>query len=195
MPDHSIIGTMAALGFEVMFGSLTITGSLMAFGKLQELVHERADHLSLPELSNISLCSSLTVGVFVLSRLPAWHKCRCSMHDRALGLLIGVLIVLPIGGADMPVVISLLNSYAGLASAATVCHRQQRADHRWRARRRLWFLPLDADEPGHEPLVHQRAVRRGGSREAGRTRLQAETNRHALYARRCRAIFWQTPSR
>ena len=112
--DH---GTMAALGFEVLFGSLTITGSLMAFSKLQELVKSAPITYRFQNVSNISLFF-VTVGVFVyLIVQPGTSPLFYGMI--AAGLLIGVLIVLPIGGADMPVVLSLLNSYAGLASAAT----------------------------------------------------------------------------
>ncbi len=112
--DH---GTMAALGFEVLFGSLTITGSLMAFSKLQELVKSAPITYRFQNISNIALFFA-TVGAFVyLIVQPGTSVLFYSML--AAGLLIGILIVLPIGGADMPVVLSLLNSYAGLASAAT----------------------------------------------------------------------------
>jgi len=112
--DH---GTMAALGFEVLFGSLTITGSLMAFGKLQELVKSAPVTYRFQNVSNILLFFA-TVGVFVfLIFRPDTSVLFYGMI--AVGLLLGILIVLPIGGADMPVVLSLLNSYAGLASAAT----------------------------------------------------------------------------
>jgi NAD(P) transhydrogenase subunit beta len=112
--DH---GTMAALGFEVLFGSLTITGSLMAFGKLQELVKSAPITYRFQNVSNILLFVAM-VGVFVfLIFSPGMSAFFYGMI--AAGLVFGVLIVLPIGGADMPVVLSLLNSYAGLASAAT----------------------------------------------------------------------------
>lgn len=112
--DH---GTMAALGFEVLFGSITITGSLMAFGKLQELVKSAPVIYRFQNVSNIALFVVM-VGVFVfLIVRPDTAFLFYGMI--ATGLLLGVLIVLPIGGADMPVVLALLNSYAGLASAAT----------------------------------------------------------------------------
>ncbi len=108
---------MAALGFEVMFGSLTITGSFMAFGKLQEIVKSQPITYRVQNPINITLFC-LTVGMFVyLIAEPGAQRVFYAML--ALGLLIGVFIVMPIGGADMPVVISLLNSYAGLASSAT----------------------------------------------------------------------------
>ena len=112
--DH---GTMAALGFEVLFGSITITGSLMAFSKLQGLVKGAPITYRFQNVSNILLFFA-TVGVFVfLIVRPGTSALFYGMI--AVGLLLGILIVLPIGGADMPVVLSLLNSYAGLASAAT----------------------------------------------------------------------------
>ncbi|HEX8969576.1 MAG TPA: NAD(P)(+) transhydrogenase (Re/Si-specific) subunit beta, partial [Chloroflexota bacterium] len=110
-------GKMAALGFEVMFGSLTITGSFMAFGKLQGIVPGRPVTYRLQNASNIGLFGVTVVIFLVLVVAPQHPELFYTMV--ALGLLIGVLLVLPIGGADMPVVISLLNSYAGLASAAT----------------------------------------------------------------------------
>ena len=110
-------GTMAALGFEVLFGSLTITGSLMAFGKLQELVKSVPVIYRFQNVTNIAFfCALVSVFVFLVVR-PATGPLFYGMIGG--GLLLGVLIVLPIGGADMPVVLSLLNSYAGLASACT----------------------------------------------------------------------------
>jgi NAD(P) transhydrogenase subunit beta len=110
-------GTMAALGFEVMFGSLTVTGSLMAFGKLQELLKGAPITYRFQNLLNITLFIT-TFGLFVFL---IFEPARADLFYLMIGLsfLIGILMVLPIGGADMPVVISLLNSYAGLASAAT----------------------------------------------------------------------------
>jgi H+-translocating NAD(P) transhydrogenase subunit beta len=109
--------TMAALGFEVMFGSLTITGSFMAFGKLQGFIAGRPITFRLQNAFDISLFA-LTTGMLVfLAVFPNQPQVFYAMV--ALSLLIGILLVLPIGGADMPVVVSLLNSYAGLASAAT----------------------------------------------------------------------------
>jgi H+-translocating NAD(P) transhydrogenase subunit beta len=108
---------MFPLGFEVLFGSLTITGSLMAFAKLQELVPGAPITYRFQNVSNITFFF-LTLGVFFyLIIFPVTPVLFYGMIGA--GLIIGVLIVLPIGGADMPVVLALLNSYAGLASAAT----------------------------------------------------------------------------
>jgi NAD(P) transhydrogenase subunit beta len=110
-------GLMGALGFEVLFGALTVTGSLMAFGKLNEMIKGAPITYKGQNVVNISLFA-VTVGLFVyLIFFPYEPVIFYTMIG--LSLLIGIFIVLPIGGADMPVVISLMNSYAGLAAAAT----------------------------------------------------------------------------
>ena len=109
--------TMAALGFEVLFGALTITGSFMAFGKLQELLPSRP--VTFPGQNVVSIgMFAAAVGLFVWLLVDPANPAAFYVMV-ALALVFGISLVLPIGGADMPVVISLLNSYAGLASAAT----------------------------------------------------------------------------
>src|SRR5579863_5510566 len=110
-------GRMTALGFETLFGALTITGSLMAAGKLQEVLPGRPLTFRGQNVVNIALFA-LTVGIFFYL---IGHPGNATLFYvmLALSLAIGVCMVLPIGAADMPVVVSLLNSYAGLASVAT----------------------------------------------------------------------------
>jgi NAD(P) transhydrogenase subunit beta len=112
---------MAALGFEVMFGSLTITGSLMAFGKLQELLPSAPITYKYQNTSNIALFVAAVLMFVYLVLTPSGAALHSTVFYLMVlaGLAVGVLIVIPIGGADMPVVISLLNSYAGLAASAT----------------------------------------------------------------------------
>ena len=112
---------MAALGFEVMFGSLTITGSLMAFGKLQELLPSAPITYEFQNQSTIGLFMLAVLMFLFLIFMPSDSALHAIVFYLMVlvGLAVGVLIVIPIGGADMPVVISLLNSYAGLASSAT----------------------------------------------------------------------------
>lgn len=108
---------MGAIGFEVVLGALTFTGSLMAFGKLQGMITGVPVTYKFQNESNISL---LVISLGIIGYLifaPAQQLFFYIMLG--LGFLLGVLLVLPIGGADMPVVISLLNSYAGLAASAT----------------------------------------------------------------------------
>jgi H+-translocating NAD(P) transhydrogenase subunit beta len=107
---------MAVLSMEVIFGSLTFTGSLMAAGKLQEVLPQRPLTYKGQNLVNLSL---LAVAI-VLAVYLVWHPGAKYLFPLMVGipLVFGVLMVIPIGGADMPTVISLLNSYAGLSAAA-----------------------------------------------------------------------------
>lgn len=110
--------TIGALGFEVFLGALTFTGSLMAFAKLQSLI--RGAPITYRGQNALNALLFLTAGGLVIASIVApEHAGLLLLIVPAIGLLLGVLGVLPIGGADMPVVISLLNSYAGLAAAAT----------------------------------------------------------------------------
>jgi proton-translocating NAD(P)+ transhydrogenase subunit beta len=108
---------MTALGLEVMLGSLTVTGSLMAFIKLQDLIRGTPITYKGQNIFNITLFVVM-VGLFVyLLFVPTTTVAFYAMVGLAFAF--GVLLVLPIGAADMPVVMSLMNSYAGLAAAAT----------------------------------------------------------------------------
>ena len=108
---------MSAMGFEIMLGSLTTTGSLIAFGKLQGIVPGKPLVYRGQNIFNMSLLAA-TIGLFIyLIFVPTAVIPFYVMLT--LAFVFGVLLVLPIGSADMPVVMSLLNSYAGLASAAT----------------------------------------------------------------------------
>jgi NAD(P) transhydrogenase subunit beta len=108
---------MTALGFEVLFGSLTVTGSLLAFVKLQELMRGSPVTYKGQNVINLSLFA-IAAGIFIYL---IFDPTQTTLFYVMVGLsfLFGVLLVLPIGSADMPVVMSLMNSYAGLASAAT----------------------------------------------------------------------------
>jgi NAD(P) transhydrogenase subunit beta len=108
---------MGALGFECMLGSLTFTGSLMAFGKLQGLITGAPVTYPFQNKSNIALFFGAVGMVIYMIFFPTNESVFYTMFG--IGFALGILLVLPIGGADMPVVISLLNSYAGLAACAT----------------------------------------------------------------------------
>jgi NAD(P) transhydrogenase subunit beta len=108
---------MAALGFEVLLGSLTVTGALVAFGKLQEILPSRPLTFPGQNFAN-GLLFLIALALFVLVILDP-TRTYAFYGMIALSALLGVLMVIPIGGADMPVVIALLNSYCGLAAAAT----------------------------------------------------------------------------
>jgi H+-translocating NAD(P) transhydrogenase subunit beta len=110
---------MTALGFEVLLGSLTVTGALVAFGKLQEILPGRPLTFPGQNIAN-GLLFLIAFSLFVLVILDP-TRTYAFYGMIAIATLLGVLMVIPIGGADMPVVIALLNSYCGLAAAATGC--------------------------------------------------------------------------
>jgi NAD(P) transhydrogenase subunit beta len=107
---------MAVLSLEVILGALTFTGSLMAAGKLQEVLPQRPITYKGQNFVNLSLLA-VAVGVAVELVL---HPEKVNLFPLIIGIpfVFGVLMIVPIGGADMPTVISLLNSYAGLSAAA-----------------------------------------------------------------------------
>ncbi|HLY63791.1 MAG TPA: NAD(P)(+) transhydrogenase (Re/Si-specific) subunit beta [Terriglobia bacterium] len=107
---------MSVLSMEVILGSLTFTGSLMAAGKLQEVLPQRPITFKGQNIVNLSI---LAVAVAVAVVL-VFHPERASLFPLIIlmPLIFGVMMIVPIGGADMPTVISLLNSYAGLSAAA-----------------------------------------------------------------------------
>jgi NAD(P) transhydrogenase subunit beta len=107
---------MAVLSVEIILGSLTFTGSLMAAGKLQEILPQRPLTYKGQNLVNFALLA-IAMGLAVSLVMDPGQKLLfpCIV---SIALALGVLLVIPIGGADMPTVISLLNSYAGLSAAA-----------------------------------------------------------------------------
>jgi len=106
----------AALCAEVLLGFLTFTGSLMAAGKLQEILPTRPITYRGQNFINLSLFSIAIICCVILTVDP--HYAVVFPIIILLALLFGVLLLLPIGGADMPTVISILNSYAGLSAVA-----------------------------------------------------------------------------
>jgi len=107
---------MFAIIVEVILGFLTFTGSLMAAGKLQEVIPTRPITYRNQNLINLSLLAiAIGAGLWLVADPSQWQLFPLII---GLSLLFGVLLIIPIGGADMPTVISLLNSYAGLAAVA-----------------------------------------------------------------------------
>jgi NAD(P) transhydrogenase subunit beta len=105
-----------ALAAEVILGGLTFTGSLMAAGKLQEIVPTRPITYRGQNVINLALLAVAVVSAVYLVMHP--EQSVLFLIILVLSLVFGVLLIIPIGGADMPTVISLLNSYAGLSAVA-----------------------------------------------------------------------------
>ncbi|MDP9128518.1 MAG: NAD(P)(+) transhydrogenase (Re/Si-specific) subunit beta [Pseudomonadota bacterium] len=114
--DRIHINSLLEMGIGVAIGAITFTGSLVAFAKLQGLVSGKPLMFRFQHALNLGLGVLVLLGIvaIMLNQSPAafWGIV-------AVTLLLGFLLILPIGGADMPVVISMLNSYSGWAAAAT----------------------------------------------------------------------------
>ncbi len=116
-PSASMLQLTIATVASGIIGAVTFWGSLVAFGKLQEVISGNPVHYPLQKTINALLgLAAIGFGVWVVLNPGA-----ISFYWFLVGVasILGVLLVLPIGGADMPVVIALLNSYSGLAAAAT----------------------------------------------------------------------------
>jgi NAD(P) transhydrogenase subunit beta len=107
---------MSVLSLEVILGGLTVTGSLMAAGKLQEILPQRPLTYKGQNLVNFVLLAGAVAIAVTLVLHPEMRSLFPFMI--LIALAFGVLLIIPIGGADMPTVISLLNGYAGLSAAA-----------------------------------------------------------------------------
>ncbi|MCW8850109.1 MAG: NAD(P)(+) transhydrogenase (Re/Si-specific) subunit beta [Melioribacteraceae bacterium] len=111
------LSTGITIVLSVLIGAVTFTGSLIAFGKLQGLVTGKVVKYPLQNPINILLLIAVLVAGYFLVMDPANEILLIIIVG--ISLLLGVLLVLPIGGADMPVAVSLLNSYSGLAASMT----------------------------------------------------------------------------
>jgi len=107
---------MTALIIETLLGFLTFTASLMAFGKLQEVLPQRPITYKGQNIVNLGIFALAAIIGIALIASP--EQAALFPIFVILSLLFGVLLIIPIGGADMPTVIALLNSYAGLSASA-----------------------------------------------------------------------------
>jgi H+-translocating NAD(P) transhydrogenase subunit beta len=100
----------------IAIGGITLTGSLVAFAKLQELISGAPVTFPFQQQLNFALLGVFVVGSVFMVQAP--HNVSLFLTLTGISLLLGVLLTIPIGGADMPVVISLLNSFSGIAASA-----------------------------------------------------------------------------
>jgi NAD(P) transhydrogenase subunit beta len=107
--------TLAATAFTILVGSVSFAGSLVTFAKLQELMTSRPVVFpGLPVVFGVSIAAALVLSVVTVTGPVLWVGIVLAL----VGLVLGVLLVLPVGGADVPIVISLLNAFTGLTVAA-----------------------------------------------------------------------------
>lgn len=104
------------LGLGAAIGAITFTGSVIAFGKLQEILGSKPLQFFGQHFVNLGLGIAVLVLVVMFAMDPLMNTL---LLLTGLSLLLGFLLVLPIGGADMPVIVSMLNSYSGWAASAT----------------------------------------------------------------------------
>jgi NAD(P) transhydrogenase subunit beta len=100
----------------ILIGGITLTGSFIAFAKLQELISGSPITFPAQQLVNLLLLCGFITGSVALVINPG--NIPLFLGLTGISLLMGILLVIPIGGADMPVVISLLNSFSGIAASA-----------------------------------------------------------------------------
>ncbi|MGH3714748.1 MAG: NAD(P)(+) transhydrogenase (Re/Si-specific) subunit beta [Micromonosporaceae bacterium] len=107
---------LAVSGFTVFIGAVTFSGSMLTYGKLQELVTGRPMVFpGLPAVFALSLAATVGGAVWVTLGAPLWVAVALGVVSLGLGLL----LVMPVGGADVPIVISLLNAFSGITVAAS----------------------------------------------------------------------------
>ena len=179
-PGAPKVDISLAIVLSALIGSISFAGSMVAFAKLQELIGGRPITYPGQQFVNGALflacrrAAGIALVAGVAGRVAALGR---SSPARSL---FGVLFVLPIGGADMPVVISLLNAFTGLAVARDRLRaREQRPDRDRHARRRVGNAADADDGPRDEPLDRERPLRRvrPGARER-RRRSPPERRRH-----------------
>lgn len=108
---------LVSVGLSLLIGAVTFTGSLIAFGKLQGLVTGKV--VKIPGQNVVVILLILAIFTLIGLGISQPHNLLFFEWVVGLSLLLGILLVMPIGGADMPVAISLLNSYSGIAGSAT----------------------------------------------------------------------------
>jgi NAD(P) transhydrogenase subunit beta len=112
------VETGITIQLSILIGAVTLSGSLVAWAKLQEVMTGKPITYPLQKLLNAALFAAIVgLGAYQVATPEAFLAPFYAVI--AIALLLGVLLVIPIGGADMPVVISLLNSYSGIAAAMT----------------------------------------------------------------------------
>jgi proton-translocating NAD(P)+ transhydrogenase subunit beta len=120
-PENLTAFRMFAIILEIVLGYLTFTGSLLAAGKLQELKWIPQRPVTYPGQNFVNLgllLIALAIGGYLVVHPTAPLAPKLFPVVSVLSLIFGVLLIIPIGGADMPTVISILNSYAGLSAVA-----------------------------------------------------------------------------
>lgn len=113
--DAVAVGVHATTHVAMFVGAVAFTGSLLAYGKLQGLINDRKVKIPAPTFVNMTLLAIIVAGIIYKLAVPT-APFSLAIGIMAIALVYGVTFVIPIGGADMPVVISLLNAFTGIAA-------------------------------------------------------------------------------
>ncbi len=114
--DAVAMGVHATTHLAMFVGAVAFTGSLLAYGKLQGLINDRKVKIPAPTFVNMTLLVIIIAGI-VYKLIDPTAPFSIALIIMGIALVYGVTFVIPIGGADMPVVISLLNAFTGVAAA------------------------------------------------------------------------------
>jgi NAD(P) transhydrogenase subunit beta len=177
-PYSAIVVPVIATFLSVLIGGVTFTGSMVAYAKLAEKISGKPVLFSGQQVVNgVVLLGVLLAGVIFTINPDAPAAGYVFYGTIILSFVLGVLATIPIGGADMPVVISLLNSYSGLAACAAGFVIEKYRAHRVRlACGRQRDHPDQYHVQGHEPVAVERSLQRLWQREC-----------HVRRRRACRA--------
>jgi len=118
-PEMAELNTGFTIPAALFIGTMTFTGSIAAFTKLQELVKSAPILFPAQKIINFLLHLGIVICAVLFITQPGESSFFYLLVILLLSAVIGITLVLPIGGADMPVIIALLNSYSGLAAAAS----------------------------------------------------------------------------
>ena len=169
-PARSLPVSRVEMGLGVAIGAITFSGSVIAFLKLNGNMRGKPILLPLRHVINLGTLAAILGLIAYLH--AATRRRGSSGPSTALSFAIGFLLIIPIGGADMPVVISMLNSYSGWAAAAMgFTLHNTRDDHHRRAGRLVGRDPQLHHVPGDEPQLHLASSPAASARSpAGRRR-------------------------
>jgi len=118
-PEMTGTETAVTIGVTLFIGTMTFTGSIAAFAKLQELIRSAPILFPAQKAVNFLLHSAILILVILFVMNPGSTGITYLLVILLLSSVVGITLVMPVGGADMPVIIALLNSYSGLAATAS----------------------------------------------------------------------------
>jgi NAD(P) transhydrogenase subunit beta len=112
---YTDVMVISSIYITIVIGAITLTGSVVAFGKLQGFIPSRS--IMIPLHNPLNLIAAFSILYLIGLCIQGFNQGSWLQHLLTISLVLGCMLILPVGGSDMPVVISLLNAYSGLAAA------------------------------------------------------------------------------